>query len=190
MIYTKTGDNGTTSLVGGERVSKSSLRLEAYGTADELNSFVGWLRAEQLPDGVDAILARVQNKLFNLGGYLATDPAAGRVYPSCCLEVEEVTFLEHEIDKIQAELPPLHAFVLPGGSELISRCHICRTVCRRLERNMVALFAELPPCGLSESMVAQNAICLQYVNRLSDFLFILSRKCAKINENELFLWEK
>lgn len=182
-IYTKTGDSGTTSLVGGERVSKADLRLEAYGTADELNSFIGLLRAKSLPDGVDDVLKRVQNKLFNLGGFLATDRSTTPLYPSCMVEAEEVARLEAEIDKMQADLPPVHAFILPGGDETIALCHVCRTVCRRLERRMVALFGE------KEKSDEESKICLQYVNRLSDFLFILSKKCAKNNKIELFLWE-
>lgn len=183
-IYTKTGDKGTTSLVGGERVSKADIRLEAYGTADELNSFIGLLRAKPLPEGMDDVLRRVQNKLFNLGGFLATDRTTTPVYESCEVKEEEVRYLEQQIDAIQNELPPVHAFILPGGDETIALCHVCRTVCRRLERRMVSLF------GDDAMRDEKDQICLQYVNRLSDFLFILSKKCAKNNKKELFLWEK
>ena len=223
-IYTKTGDKGTTSLVGGTRVSKADLRLEAYGTADELNSFIGLLRAKGLDAAADDVLKRVQNKLFNLGGFLATEaepvvpadngeeksadngeeksagdgekscdggeelPNEGKrvrkTYPSTEIAVEEVKMLEAEIDKMQEDLPVVRGFILPAGDEVVSLCHVCRTVCRRLERRMVALFE-------SEGGGDEKAeICLQYVNRLSDYLFILSKKEAKIRENALFLWEK
>lgn len=183
-IYTKTGDKGTTSLIGGTRMSKASDRLEAYGTADELNSFIGLLRAQNLPEDIDAVLKRIQNKLFNLGGYLATDTNATNTCDATEVAEEEVHFLEALIDKMQEELPPMRGFILPGGSEAISLCHVCRTIARRLERRMVALFED----ELEESQKSQ--ICLQYVNRLSDFLFILSKKIAKMQKKELFLWEK
>ena len=190
-IYTKTGDKGTTSLIGGTRMSKASARLEAYGTADELNSFVGLLRAklEVEPrdaevEEIDSMLKRIQNKLFNLGGFLATDTSVTQTCEATEVAQEEVIFLEEQIDKIQSELEPIRGFILPGGDEAISVCHVCRTVARRLERRMVALFDE-------ESMTdpkVQNS--LQYVNRLSDFLFVLSKKIAKMRKKELFLWEK
>jgi len=183
-IYTKTGDKGETSLIGGTRMSKASARLEAYGTADELNSFVGLLRAKIQDDEIDAILHRIQNKLFNLGGFLATDTRVTQTCEATEIDEEEIIILERLIDKWQEELPPVRGFILPGGSEAIAVCHVCRTVTRRLERRMVALFAD----ELDDSPKSQ--ICLQYVNRLSDFLFILSKKIAKMQENELFLWEK
>ena len=190
-IYTKTGDKGTTSLIGGTRMSKASARLEAYGTADELNSFVGLLRAklEVEPkdaelENIDAVLKRIQNKLFNLGGYLATDTNVTTTCEATEVAEEEVRFLEALIDRMQEELEPMRGFILPGGSEAIAICHVCRTIARRLERRMVALFEdELEDCPKSQ-------ICLQYVNRLSDFLFILSKKIAKMQKKELFLWEK
>lgn len=183
-IYTKTGDSGLTSLIGGTRVSKASLRLETYGTADELNSFIGLLRAKSLPEDLDAVLCRVQNKLFNLGGYLATDTATTTTSDATEIAPDEVTFLEQQIDAIQADLPPVHGFILPGGSEAIALCHVCRTIARRLERRMVELFGD---CSQQSE---KDKICLQYVNRLSDFLFILSKKIAKLEEKALFLWEK
>ena len=194
-IYTKTGDKGTTALIGGTRVSKASARLEAYGTADELNSFVGLLRAklesETFSSGqkeerkeIDNVLKRIQNKLFNLGGFLATDTNATNTCEATEIAEEEVRVLEALIDKMQEELPPMRGFILPGGSEAISICHVCRTVTRRLERHMVALFGE------DSETSAKEQICLQYVNRMSDFLFILSKKIAKMQKKELFLWEK
>ncbi len=189
-IYTKTGDKGETSLIGGSRVSKASLRLEAYGTADELNSVVGLLRAKianiasEDCEEIDSVLRRIQNKLFNLGGFLATDPNAAQTTDATEISAEEVTILEAMIDKWQEELEPVRGFILPAGSEAVSVCHVCRTVARRLERRIVALF-------LSDDIIdAKGEICLQYVNRMSDFLFILSKKIAKMQGNALFLWEK
>ncbi|MBO4621840.1 MAG: cob(I)yrinic acid a,c-diamide adenosyltransferase [Paludibacteraceae bacterium] len=183
-IYTKTGDKGETSLIGGTRMSKASARLEAYGTADELNSFIGLLRAKLNDEEIDAVLNRIQNKLFNLGGFLATDTNVTQTCDATEIAQEEIDILERLIDKWQEELPPVRGFILPGGSEAIALCHVCRTVTRRLERRMVALFGD----ELDDSPKAQN--CLQYVNRLSDFLFILSKKIAKSEEKALFLWEK
>ena len=183
-IYTKTGDKGTTSLIGGTRVSKDSARLEAYGTADELNSFIGLLRAEELPEDIDSVLNRIQNKLFNLGGFLATDRNVTNTCDATEVSEEEVAILEAWIDKIQEELEPVRGFILPGGDRAIALCHVCRTVARRLERRMVSLFCE----ELEDD--AKAKISLQYVNRMSDFLFVLSKKIAKTRKKELFLWEK
>lgn len=182
-VYTKTGDKGTTCLIGGTRVSKATLQLDTYGTSDELNSFIGWLRAMPLPDGEDEELRIVQNKLFNLGAYLALDDKtpAGE---STRVTQAEVARLEEAIDRMEDSLPKTFAFILPGGSETISRCHICRTVCRRLERRMVELFEA------TGNDSEDASLALQYVNRLSDYLFILSKKVAQTDKKELFLWEK
>ncbi|MCQ2334666.1 MAG: cob(I)yrinic acid a,c-diamide adenosyltransferase [Paludibacteraceae bacterium] len=182
-VYTKTGDKGTTCLIGGTRVSKSDARLEAYGTADELNSFVGWLRAMPLDEQIQAELEFIQNKLFNLGGYLAIDQEKFEPTPSTSISSEHIVYLEQAIDRMEAELPELHSFILPGGSESVSRCHICRTVCRRLERRMVELFS-----GYEQSS-SFDANALQFVNRLSDYLFILSKKVAKNEKIDLFSWK-
>ena len=182
-IYTKTGDKGTTCLIGGTRVSKASVQLEAYGTSDELNSFIGWLRAAELGSDIDGILARVQNKLFNLGAYLALDEKTEPT-DATSIKEEDVRFLETAIDDIENTLPKVFAFIIPGGSERISRCHICRTICRRLERRMVELFE------LTHNETEQARLTLQFVNRLSDFLFILSKKVAQNEKKDLFLWEK
>lgn len=178
-IYTKTGDRGETSLIGGTRVSKADLRLETYGTADELNAFVGLLRAAELPEDLDKKLHRIQNRLFDLGAYLATDTnklSADRF----ALPKEEVEWLEKGIDEMEEGLPALKNFVLPAGNERIARAHVCRTVARRLERQMVALLKE----------DENDQIALQYVNRLSDFFFVLARKVAQIDGSTVFLWEK
>jgi len=167
-IYTRTGDTGDTALVGGQRVPKDNLRIEAYGTVDELNSFIGAARinAESLPavGELAVILKRVQHELFNLGSILATLPLD--VHPKQPRVTDaEIAQLEREIDKANAVLAPLRSFVLPGGSRLDADLHICRTVCRRAERLLVAL-------ARVES-VPEEAI--RYLNRLSDALFVWSR---------------
>ncbi|MBQ7696958.1 MAG: cob(I)yrinic acid a,c-diamide adenosyltransferase [Paludibacteraceae bacterium] len=170
-IYTKTGDKGQTSLANGKRVSKTDLRLECYGTADELNSWVGLLRART--NNYQEQLDRIQNLLFNLGARLADAPGEDWI------TTQDVTDLELWIDQIQEQLEPLRAFILPAGNETIATCHLCRTVTRRLERLMVNLLAQ-----------NTNDITLQWVNRLSDFWFVLARKIAKDDKISLFLWKK
>lgn len=171
-IYTKTGDEGLTSLIGGHRVSKNNSRLEAYGTLDELSSFIGVL-INRLSDEEDIdFLISIQNDLFILGTDLAT---IGKTVTQVFAEK-----IESEIDKIQPTLPELCCFVLPRGSEGAVFAHVCRTICRRAERRIVTL---------SETEEI-NAEILQYINRLSDYFFLLSRKCnhiAGIGEKK---WEK
>ncbi len=181
-IYTKTGDNGTTSLIGGTRVSKADLRLEAYGTADELNSYIGWLRAKQMPEQIESQLDFLQNKLFNLGSYLATEPDKLHYIEDILLAQADVETLEHWIDQIQKDLPVVRSFILPAGNERVALCHVCRTICRRLERCQVRLLTEDP----SEN----DKISLQFVNRMSDYLFVLAKKVAQIDNCEVFLWKK
>lgn len=179
-IYTKSGDKGKTSLVGGKRVSKANLRLEAYGTADELNSFVGLLRSSlSVCSGdwklvVDSRLGWIQNRLFDIGAILA---GADMSFAD-----EHVKKLEGWIDEMDAELPVLREFVIPGGSESISRCHVCRCVARRLERCVVK--------WLEDSGVEAESVELRYINRLSDYFFVLARFIAKNLEITLFVWEK
>mgnify|MGYP002518328143 FL=1 len=179
-IYTKSGDKGRTSLATGKRVSKSDLRLESYGTADELNSYVGWLRslvAKSSGDWtveVDGQLAWVQNRLFDLGAILA---GADMQLPA-----DAVVQLENWIDEMQAELPELRAFILPGGSELLSLCHVCRTIIRRLERSMVT-WHEASGDGVPDDV-------WQFVNRMSDYCFVLARFMAKNLEISVPVWEK
>ncbi|MCQ2342147.1 MAG: cob(I)yrinic acid a,c-diamide adenosyltransferase [Paludibacteraceae bacterium] len=176
-IYTKTGDTGQTSLASGQRVSKSDDRIEAYGTADELNSFVGLLRSrmENMPSE-DAQLEWIQNKLFNIGAYLAC--AEGEwIIP------EDVAQLEQWIDAMQADLPPMKGFVLPAGNETVSLCHICRTVTRRLERRMMVIEDE-------KFDKSKNNEIFKFVNRLSDFWFVFAQKCGKNAGISLFLWKK
>ena len=201
-IYTKTGDAGTTSLVGGTRISKADLRLEAYGTADELNSFVGLLRAECTDSryaAVDALLHSVQNKLFNLGSWLATEPDKMHYLDGMLLTTADVEALEQAIDLMQADLPVLRSFILPAGNRRIALAHVCRTLTRRLERRMVQLRLALPPASSAAEADAAEAdtalspaaeAASQYVNRLSDYFFILAKKLAQIDGCDVFLWEK
>src|SRR5687767_13269853 len=160
-IYTKTGDDGTTSLFGGKRVSKADLRIDSYGTVDELNSFIGLVRDQEVNEKRREVLARIQNTLFVIGSILAAEPGNTKVkIPS--LKEEDVQFLEQEIDSMDAHLPPLRSFILPGGHTAVSFCHIARTVCRRAERLTTALNAQ-------ESVAM---LVLKYLNRLSDYLFV------------------
>lgn len=165
MIYTKTGDKGQTSLASGQRVAKTDARIEAYGTVDELNSWIGALRV--VAD--DPQLEWVQNKLFNLGAELSEAPGEWIVE-------NDVNQLEAWIDVIQAKLPALRAFLLPCGSEAVSRCHICRTVCRRAERKMLEANA--------------NPVALCFINRLSDYLFVRSRSICLDNGETEKAWKK
>ncbi len=185
-VYTRQGDGGETALAGGQRVAKDSLRIEAYGTVDELNSFLGTARAtviESAPDApqlalLAAILLRVQHELFNLGSILATLP--GDVHPKQARVTDaEVAQLEKEMDRMNEDLQPLRSFVLPGGSRLNAELHICRTVCRRAERCCVTL-------GRSETVPAE---AVRYLNRLSDALFVWSRWASHVTGAPETLWE-
>lgn len=166
MIYTKTGDKGTTSLVGGSRVSKDDMRVEAYGTVDELNSHIGLL-AEMIRTQHDTHykeLKAVQHNLFDLQTLLATEDA--EIYARLPkLESKEVEALEQQIDTITAQLPQLHSFVIAGGTAAGAQCHVCRTVCRRAERRVVTL---------AKQAEIDDTI-MRYLNRLSDYLFVLAR---------------
>jgi cob(I)alamin adenosyltransferase len=179
-IYTKMGDKGETHLAGGQRVPKDSLRIECYGTVDELNAFIGMAcvsAAEKLPE-LAAILRRVQHELFNLGSILATKPQD--VHPKQArITSAEISQLEKEIDRMNADLAPLRSFVLPGGSRLNTELHACRTVCRRAERIAVALARE-------EDIPAE---AIQYLNRLSDALFVWSRWANHTLGVEEVLWQ-
>ena len=165
-IYTKTGDHGTTSLVGGQRVPKCCDRLESYGTVDELNAHIGLLATQA--DGDDAAFLRdVQRVLFSVGGYLATDNSTSEVRERCTVTDDMVSAVEHEIDRLDAMVEPLRAFILPGGSQASAQAHVCRTVCRRAERCILRL---------AESGVKVDGNVTSYVNRLSDYFFVLARK--------------
>jgi cob(I)alamin adenosyltransferase len=173
-IYTKTGDKGTTALFGGKRVSKADLRIETYGTVDELNSYIGLLRDQGVNGKRKSALVEIQDRLFTVGSILATEPGNTKVKVPSLLETD-ITFLEKEIDGMEALLPPMKSFILPGGHQSISFCHVARTVCRRAERLVIALDAQ-------EKV---NPLIIQYLNRLSDYLFVLSRKMtAELDADE------
>lgn len=164
-IYTKTGDDGTTSLFGGKRISKAALRIDTYGTVDELNSWIGLLRDQEVNQKRDQILIEIQDRLFTMGSMLATEPGNTKVkIPS--LTEADVHHLEQEIDQMEAHLEPMRFFILPGGHSSSSFGHIARTVCRRAERLTIAL-QEQEPVDLQ---------IIKYLNRLSDYLFVLCRK--------------
>jgi cob(I)alamin adenosyltransferase len=166
-IYTKTGDEGTTSLFGGKRVSKSHLRIDTYGTIDELNSFIGLLRDQEVNKKRNDVLVEVQDRLFTIGSMLATEPGNTKVKIPNLSDVD-VEFLENEIDRMDAELEPMRFFVLPGGHPSVSFGHVARTVCRRGERLVIALNMVEPV----------SPLVIKYLNRLSDYLFVLCRKMA------------
>ena len=167
-IYTKTGDKGQTSLIGGTRVPKHHIRIEAYGTVDELNSWIGLLRDMIPGEHEKKILIEVQDRLFTMGSHLASDPEKSKMkLPD--LKKEDVELFENEIDAMDKILPPMKNFVLPGGHPVVSHIHIARCVCRRAERCVI---------HLSENNPIEEII-IQYLNRLSDYLFVLSRKVAQ-----------
>ena len=166
-IYTRTGDDGTTSLVGGKRVSKTHPRLEAYGTIDELNSFIGLMLSQMDGKAENPENIRwIQQKLFNTGGCLATDTSAFELPASCRILPEDVERLEKMIDALEEGLPQQRSFILPGGTQAASYAHVARTVCRRAERIIIAL----------EGSDAAPAELLRFINRLSDYLFVLARR--------------
>ena len=187
-LYTRTGDAGMTSLVGGQRIPKTHIRLEAYGTVDELNSHIGLLLAELRTDNVvcaalDAdiqLLTDVQHLLFSIGSMLATDTSERDYRPGRFVTPEDVQAMERAIDAAQEGLPGWRGFILPGGTRAAAQAHVCRTVCRRAERRIHALAAE----------AEVNPLLLAYVNRLSDYLFALAKKInLKAGKEENF-WHK
>lgn len=164
-IYTKKGDTGTTQLIGGTRIPKHALRIESYGTVDELNSFIGLIRDQEINETYKSQLIEIQDRLFTIGSSLAADPKKSSMKLPQITE-NDVTFLENSIDEMDKELPEMKSFVLPGGHTTVSYCHIARCVCRRAERITT---------HLNETENIQPII-LKYLNRLSDYLFVLSRK--------------
>lgn len=166
-IYTKKGDQGQTSLLGGTRVPKHHNRICSYGTIDELNSYIGLIKDHDIEEGHKKVLLKIQNNLFVIGSILASDPEKSKVkIPE--IKEEDITILEHEVDVHYSVLPEMRSFVLPGGHKIVSHIHIARCICRRAEREVSLLSEEssAPP------------IVLQYLNRLSDYLFSLARKVA------------
>lgn len=171
-IYTKTGDKGLTSLIGGTRVAKHHIRIESYGTVDELNSYIGLIRDQDITPHHKEILKHIQDRLFTIGSSLAADPEKSKmIIPD--LHMADIELLEHEMDTMNEQLPELRHFILPGGSNTISWCHIARCVCRRAERITV---------HLAEESTVDEKVNI-YLNRLSDYLFTLARKIG--NENNI-----
>lgn len=180
LIYTRTGDQGTTSLVGGTRVPKTHVRLEAYGTIDELNAHLGFLYG-MLKDEVDKkTILWVQHKLFTVGSYLATDQSVTALRVESHISDEDVQRLEKSIDEADSQLPALKAFVIPGGAQASAVCQICRTVCRRAERRILVLSET---CEVATNVSA-------FINRLSDYLFVLARKLNIISNTPEIYWDK
>ena len=176
-IYTKGGDKGNTSLLSGKRIPKSSLRIESYGNLDELNSFIGFLRDQLSQEFIKTDLLQIQSHLFAMGSWLASELPDAKKLP--ILDAAEVLFLEHSIDKMEEELEPMKNFILPGGNLHVSSAHICRTVCRRAERNCVRLS--------SEENIPEHIIV--YLNRLSDYFFVLARFVGKLTGATEIPWK-
>ncbi|CAN5362393.1 cob(I)yrinic acid a,c-diamide adenosyltransferase [soil metagenome] len=183
-IYTKTGDKGTTSLFGGTRVPKHHIRIESYGTVDELNAHIGLLKDQKTGPHTKEILNRIQDRLFTIGSTLATEPEKATLKNGkdrlgiSRISAKDIELLEQEMDRMNDELPPMTNFILPGGHESVSFCHIARCVCRRAERMATALH-EISPF---------DEMVLMYLNRLSDYLFVLARKLSKDLNAEEIKW--
>ena len=179
-VYTKTGDQGMTSLIGGVKVKKTNARIEAYGTVDELSSQLGLLASFMKDSESRNMIYKIQRYLFTLSSYLATDKSNTTLAPSYTLEPESVEELEQAIDAILANIPPQTSFILPGGSHEAALAHVCRTVCRRAERRIFFLSetTEIDP------------VVLSYVNRLSDYLFVLARKLNFVDGVREKTWNK
>ena len=182
-VYTKTGDKGTTLLIGGTRVPKHHIKIEAYGTVDELNSFLGLLR-DKIDKNYAEELIQIQNKLFTLGSFLALDLKKAKlangkprldIKP---IDENDIIFLEEKIDRMEETLPAMTHFILPGGHEQVSVCHICRTVCRRAERKVTYL----------NEIEQVDDLLIKYLNRLSDYLFVLARKLSMNLKAEEIPW--
>ena len=174
-VYTKTGDTGTTALFGGTRVPKHHIRIESYGTVDELNSHIGLIRDQEINQLYKNVLVEVQDRLFTVGAILATPPEkeilknGEKRLQNLGIQETDIEFLENEIDSMEETLPPMTHFVLPGGNTTVSYCHIARCVCRRAERLAVHL----------NDIEPTDELVIKYLNRLSDYLFVLARKLSK-----------
>lgn len=181
-IYTKTGDDGTTALYGGDRVWKTNLRVETYGNLDELNSFLGLFIESVEYSHIRDYLKNIQHILFNIGSVVATiDKKFIAKIPT--LKLVDTQSLERQIDAMEYELPSMTAFILPGGSESVARAHVCRTVCRRTERSLVAVM-------MSEDNPPELDLALHFLNRLSDYFFVLARYLAFLNHQPDVCWKK
>ncbi len=176
-IYTKTGDKGETSLFGGKRLPKHHLRIESYGTVDELNAFIGLIKDSFNNKKTNIVLKEIQDRLFTIGSNLASDPDKDMITPD--IKNEDIILLEKEIDEMEGELAPLKSFILPGGNIAVSHCHLARCVCRRAERRVIALHTEEPV----------PEIIIQYLNRLSDYLFVLGRWVGKETGADEIAWQ-
>jgi cob(I)alamin adenosyltransferase len=177
-VYTRTGDDGTTGLFGGSRVPKHHIRIESYGTVDELNSYIGLVRHRKIDPKSKAILGEIQDRLFTIGSILASDPSKSNlVVPD--LHESDIELLEKEIDRMNEDLPEMRSFVLPGGNDTVSFCHIARCVCRRAERLAVLLNEKQPI----------HPLVVKYLNRLSDYLFVLSRQITKDDKLNEIPWK-
>ncbi len=183
-IYTKTGDKGQTSLISGRRVSKADIRIDSYGTVDELNSWIGLVRDQPVNESRRDLLKEIQDRLFTVGATLATDPDKTPRKAMPDIEEGDISLLEQAMDAMDAELPELRLFVLPGGHESVSYAHLARTVCRRAERLVIALDNESSRLG-----VPIDPLVIQYLNRLSDYLFVLSRKMTQELGVEEVAWK-
>jgi cob(I)alamin adenosyltransferase len=179
-IYTKTGDAGKTSLIGGTKVPKSHSRIEAYGTVDELNAFIGLLTDQITDIHSREMLREIQDRLFTIGSSMACDPNKDISMKIPDLKETDILLLEKEMDTMNERLPEMKSFILPGGHVAVSTAHICRTVCRRAERLAVALDDNNPPA---------QPLILQYLNRLSDYLFVLARWLAHLLGTEEIAWK-
>lgn len=180
-VYTRGGDNGTTSLIGGSRVKKCSLRLDAYGTIDELSAHIGLLASmtNNIPEADTYLLPWIQSRLFDVGVHLAMPDTDGQE-PPCAITAVHIQLLEEHIDALDAQLSSLRSFILPGGCPAAAQSHVCRTVCRRAERLIAALAEE----------VSINPILLSFVNRLSDLLFVYARFLNKMKGVDEISWKK
>jgi len=179
-IYTKTGDTGKTALIGGTKVPKSNIRIDSYGTVDELNSFIGMVRDQLEHAHSKEVLKEVQDRLFTIGSSLACDPEKEPLMKMPDLKEDDVSFLEREIDKMNEELPPMKNFILPGGHLAVSTAHVARCVCRRAERICVSM---------QEMEEFVDPLVLKYLNRLSDYLFVLARYIGHLLNAEEVAWK-
>ena len=177
-IYTKTGDDGTSGLIGGTRVEKFDQRLEAYGTVDELNSWIGIISTVVTDAATIETLLKIQNNLFVIGSHLATDDEKSGLRSQLPCSGDDIILLEHEIDRMQNQLPELMNFVLPGGLTAAAQTHVARTVCRRAERRITAI--------VHTANVNENVV--RFINRLSDYLFVLSRYINFLNQKPEVIW--
>ncbi len=179
-IYTKTGDLGKTSLIGGTKVLKSHIRIETYGTVDELNSFIGLVNDHLSHFHTNALLKEIQDRLFTVGSSLACDPEKEPKMKLPDLKEDDVLLLEHEMDKMNEELKPMKSFILPGGHVAVSTAHVARCVCRRAERHCVQM---------NEEGLFIDPLIIKYLNRLSDYLFIVARYIAHLHGADEIEWK-